>query len=463
MQKTILLTGGTGFIGQELGLELVRRGYRLRVLTRRPEQVRGLLPFPCELCQWPASEEEYATALAQVEAVFHLAGAGIADERWSRARKEELVNSRVATSQALCRAIKRVRPDLPLFIQSSAIGIYGDRGDEELDESSSSPPGFLSDLCRNWEAPALDLAKHGPRVIVMRIGLVLGHTGGALPKIAKLYHRGLGGILGNGRQWLSWIAIDDLVQLFCAALESSAYQGAVNAVAPEPCRAQEFHRALNQALQRRGNLPAPAPAIKLALGEQAEIVLASQRIRPKSALQSGFVFRHSAIGSVLHSLYADSVEPNCDRLLVRQWVPSPLDKVWDFFSTETNLERLTPPWLNFRVKEKSTDQIADGTKISYQLSLHGLPVKWVSKIEDWQPPERFCDRQIRGPYQLWHHEHTFESLAGGTLLSDKVQYKLPLGILGRNVAGLLVDRDLSKIFQYRRQVVAREFVEIRTH
>lgn len=294
MAKIVLLTGATGFIGRELGVALVRAGWQVRALTRDPERARGALPYPATLF-----ELGDLSALTGCDAVVHLMGEPIAEGRWTKERKRRIRDSRVDSTRALATAIRALPTKPAVFIQASGIGYYGDRGDDELDETA--PPGddFLARVCVDWEREGLPLANVGVRAVAMRTGMVLGHQGGALPKIAAFYHKGLGSRLGSGRQWVSWIHLDDLIALFLHALETPSLQGPVNAIAPEPCRFAEFHRALLLALGSSSFLPAPALGLKLVLGEKATIVLGSQRGLARAAERSGFLWRYRRIDEAL--------------------------------------------------------------------------------------------------------------------------------------------------------------------
>lgn len=457
-QKTVLLTGGTGFIGQELGLALVRRGYHVRLLGRDPERHAGKLPFPAELVPWDQGTLSFPyEALDGCLAVVNLAGEPIAEGRWSTEKKERIRSSRVEMTAALVHRVLHYPAKPRVFVQASAIGYYGERGDEILTESSTGGDGFLHEVCRDWEQAAQPIVDAGIRTVFPRIGMVLGATGGALPQLAALYAKGLGGKVGGGRQWVSWIHVDDLVAFIIRAIEDERLAGVYNAVAPEPCRYTELHAALNVALGTSGSLPTPGLGVKLALGEKATIVLGSQRVVPQRALAHGFAFRFGTVGPAVEHCYEGTVARGVQRLIARQWVPAAPEAVWAFFSSEKNLEHITPPFLRFTVKGLSTAKIEAGTRIKYTLKVHGVPVTWESLIRDWTPPSAFVDTQEKGPYAVWHHRHTFEPLAGGVLITDVVQYKLPLGLLGGLVAGGFVDSDVKAIFAYRRKVIATIF------
>ena len=197
----------------------------------------------------------------------------------------------------------------------------------------------------------------------------------------------------------------------------------------------------------------PGPLLRLLAGELGGALLASQRVVPRAAERHGVPFRFPSLRGALADLCADLAQ----RIDVEQWVPLPPEEVFPFYADARNLERITPPFLRFRVHSTSDAEMRDGTLIDYRLRLHGVPVGWRSVIESWRPSDAFVDRQLRGPYALWHHLHTFAPHAGGTLVRDQVRYRLPFGALGELVAGRLVRRDLARIFDYRRDAVAAIF------
>lgn len=454
MPQRVLVLGGTGFVGRELGQQLAKQGHQVVIVARRPERVRGTLPFPCELHAWAdVSQPIPPAALAGCDAVVNLVGEGIADKPWTKARRNVLLESRTASVAALSSALRQMSGPRPkVIVQTSAIGYFGDRGDEVLTEASQAGKGFLPDVCQAWEAH--DLAAVAGRVVTLRFGLVLGLTGGALPKLLGIYAKGLGAVLGNGRQWVSWIHIDDLVAMIMTSITDQRWQGVFNGTAPEPCPFKAFNAALAEHGRYNANKVVPALVIRLAMGKRAALVLDSARVLPAAAERLGFQFKFRTIGAAFAHLIGDTVGKGMRRLVTRQWVPQPPAEIWPFFTEAKNLTRLTPDWLGFKVKGMSTAAIGEGTRINYTISLRGLPMKWESLIKDWQPGALFVDEQTRGPYDVWHHRHGFEALAGGTLMTDDVQYRLPLKAVGELTAGLLVERDVARIFAFRRQAIA---------
>jgi uncharacterized protein (TIGR01777 family) len=289
----IAISGATGFIGRRLSAALSGAGHSLRLLSRRAAP-----PLDWD----PAAAEPRAGALAGCDAVIHLAGEPIA-QRWTPEVKRRIEDSRLHGTRHLVQAlsIQPVRPRV--LVCASAVGVYGDRRDEVLTESS--PPGddYLAGVCRQWEQQA-DLAEAlGLRVVKLRIGVVLGRGGGALDKMLPPFRYFAGGKLGSGRQWMSWIHLDDLVAMIGWSL-ASAVNGPVNAVAPNPVRNVEFTRALAGALRRPAVFTVPGFAVRLLYGEMSQVVLGSQRVLPKTATDAGFRFQYAELARALEAILA---------------------------------------------------------------------------------------------------------------------------------------------------------------
>ncbi len=282
----VLVSGASGLVGGALCALLPARGHTVARLVRRAARA------PDEIAWDPAAGVLDTPALAGLDAVVHLAGAGIAEQRWTPGRKRELVDSRVRSTSLLAAALASLPVPPRVLVSASAIGWYGERGDEPLDESSAPGEGFLAELGRAWETAATPAAAAGVRVAHPRIGVVLTPRGGALAKLLPLFRLGLGGPVGSGRQWWSWITLDDLLLALLHALEHDEVRGAFNAVAPAPVRNAEFARALGRALNRPAWLPAPAFALRAALGRELAdgVLLASQRVTPGVLARTGFAF-----------------------------------------------------------------------------------------------------------------------------------------------------------------------------
>jgi len=253
----------------------------------------------------PIAEPE---ALEGLSAAIHLSGASVAAHRWTSAYKREMTASRVDSTRALVTALARLRQPPQTLLVASAAGIYGDRADEVLDETSAPGCGFLADLCRQWETVAQPAAEAGIRVVHLRFGVVLGPGPGALAKMLPGFRLGLGGPLGSGQQWMSWISLADAIAAMVFTLGAPSLTGPVNLTAPQPVSNREFTRALGLALHRPAIMPAPAFALRLALGEMAdEVLLASARVLPAKLLASGFKFTHSTVDSALAAAVAPTL------------------------------------------------------------------------------------------------------------------------------------------------------------
>lgn len=298
----VLVSGGTGFIGSALSRCLSAEGHEVSLLTRR-----ALLPAaPARhVFHWdPPARRIDGSAFAGMGAVVHLAGESLAEGRWSEARKRRIVDSRVGTTRLLAEAIADRATPPRVLVSASAVGYYGSRGEELLTEESAPGGGFLAELCREWEAAVAPASARGVRVVLVRIGVVLGPGGGALAKMLLPFRLGLGGPLGNGRQWMSWVALDDLLGAVGFAVGHEELSGPVNAVAPEAARSGDFARALGKILGRPAFFPAPAWALKLLVGEMAEeALLSSVRAAPVKLLAAGYTFRFPRLEDALrHAL-----------------------------------------------------------------------------------------------------------------------------------------------------------------
>jgi uncharacterized protein len=393
----VLLTGATGLIGRELGKALVARGDDVVCLVRDLAAARRRLPFPATCHTWNHTQPVPAAALEGVDAVLHLAGEPVADKRWTEAHKALIRDSRVLGTRALVQAVLAHGAGVRVFVHGSASGIHGERGDELLDAHSSAGTGFLVDVVRSWEAELAPLAaRPALRVPVVRTGIVLARQGGALAQMLPLFRLSAAGRLGDGAQWMSWIHLHDIVGLFLHALDAPAATGVLEGVAPQPVTNAQFTRAFTRSLGAIQNLPVPRAAIEALYGERADIVLGSTRLVPTATLASGYRFRFETVEHALEDLLAPLRGGVWERVW-EHWLPQPASEVWPFFASAENLEEITPPFLNFKVLGMSTPEIGAGTRIDYALRVNGVPMRWQTLIDAWEPPHRFSDIQARGP------------------------------------------------------------------
>jgi len=296
--RTVLVSGGTGFIGNHLIRRLLQAGNTVILLTRNPDNALSrfgphvrIISSTCEI-----------QAAERIDAIINLAGAPILGRPWTGTRRQKLIDSRVNTTRALTELCTHLARAPRAFISASAIGYYGIHGDELVDEKTNPQPIFQSRLCQEWEAAADAAAGTVARVIKLRIGMVLGNDGGALPQLARPVRLGIGAILGDGKQWVSWIHIDDLVSLFEFALDTPALRGPVNAVAPAPATHAQMQRLLGTVLHRPMWLRIPAFFLHIGLGEMSQLLVDGQKVIPDRALGAGFTFNHPNLGEALTDL-----------------------------------------------------------------------------------------------------------------------------------------------------------------
>ena len=301
LAATFLLSGASGMLGSVLRRELSARGLPVRQLVRRPPVAKGEV-------RWnPGLEPALADtgALEGCDPVVHLSGASIAGRRWTAAYREVLCGSRIESTAALARVLAGLQHRPRTLIVASAIGFYGDKGGDLLDETSPPGNGFLADLCRQWEEAAQPARDAGIRVVQARFGVVLGREGGALRQMLPAFRLGLGGRLGDGHQWMSWVSLDDAVAAILFAVEKPSLSGPINVTSPNPVTNAEFTRALAKKLRRPAPFPIPAPALRIALGAMAdEALLVSTRAIPAKLLAAGFQFRYPRMDEALAAAIA---------------------------------------------------------------------------------------------------------------------------------------------------------------
>ena len=291
----VLLSGASGMLGLAISDALKRQGVSVLRLVRR-------VPRDANELQWdPAGAGIFQPErLEGLSAAVHLSGANVAARRWTAAYKQEMRESRVTSTRILSQTLARLKNPPKTLITASAVGLYGDRGGEVLSEDSAAGAGYFPELCAAWEAAAQPAERAGIRVVHPRFGMVIARDGGAMARLAPLFRLGLGGRLGSGRQWMSWVSEPDAVSAVLYLLEETTLFGAINVVAPEPVTNSAFTRELARAVHRPAVLPAPAFALQLAFGEMAdEALLASTRAVPKRLQEAGFVFKHPTLAQAL--------------------------------------------------------------------------------------------------------------------------------------------------------------------
>ncbi|UOF01822.1 TIGR01777 family oxidoreductase [Bdellovibrio reynosensis] len=443
----VLITGATGLLGREIGKVLAEHGHEIVVISRSLAKAREVLPFPCEVVLGDLSKGPiHDSRLEGIEGVINLMGEPVVS-RWDSEKKAAIYNSRVEGTKHL---IASLPSNLQVFVSSTAIGYYGN--DHETIQHEENPPGdnFLAKVCIDWEK---EISKAPGRKAIIRTGIVLSSHGGAMDQMLYPFRLGIGGPLGDGQQWMSWIHIKDIVGLFVFALENTHVTGPINGCAPNPVRNKEFSKSLANALGKSMGPSMPLFVLKLYFGEVSDVLTVSIRGSAERSKTLGYKFQYDDVNEALKDVCAP-YQNGEDFYYAEQFIPDPPEKVFPFFKEAHNLEEITPPTLNFKIEKVSTSEITQGTLIDYTLKIRGIPAKWKTEIDEWQPPYKFVDNQLKGPYSLWRHTHEFRPFCGGTLLVDKVKYRLPLGQVGWIFASKLVSKDIDNIFSFRRKYIA---------
>jgi len=460
-RKSIVVAGATGFIGQELGIALVRSGYAVVVLTRSPKNYAGKMAFPCELVATGKNNTaQIEKAIGSAYAVINLAGQSIDSGSWNFTGKHSVYESRLGPLRELVAAVKKAALPPKLFLQASASGYYGKTNDLCTEDH---PPGdsFLAKVCVDIEAEGQKVEEVGTKFIAMRLGVVLGF-GGALEKINQLYASGVGTrFLGEDAPF-PWVSISDVIRAFVFMLEQADARNIkqpVNIVGPTLASLHDLHNAMLKVHGTQIAPPAPVWIVRKLAAKKAALLFDSARVVPLTLTENNFVFSDQTIEQALDKIFVPNRKGQF-RLVKKQFVQADLDQIWKFFSLPQNLEAITPPWLQFKIKSLSTETMGNGTTILYQLRLKGIPVTWKSLISDFEDKKQFKDEQVTGPYRVWEHTHKFEPLGNGVLIIDDIVFSLPLGKVGTMIASWYVQKDVGQIFSYRASVVAKALYRI---
>lgn len=303
MSKRIVITGATGLIGKKLANALIQREDEVIIFSRNAEKAKSIFPKAKECVEWnyktPSIWENY---FENCDAVIHLAGINLFSKRWSDNFKKEVLESREYSTKKLVEAIRKSHNKPSVFISASGVGYYGDCGDIILDEDSKAGNDFLSDVCKIWESEAEKIQTYGVRSVRVRTGLVLSPDDGALKQMLPPFKYFIGGPLGDGKQWASWLHIDDIVEIYIHAIDNEKLRGAINAASPNPLRMKEFAKTLGHVLNRPSLFPVPKFMLRIVIGEAAEVVTSSQRIDVKKLLNSGYHFKFNKLEQALHNL-----------------------------------------------------------------------------------------------------------------------------------------------------------------
>ena len=476
----VFLLGATGFVGRALTLRLRRDRHTVVAWVRNLGRARTLLGDEATLVEASSQDGSMRAAMQGCDAVINLAGEPIA-QRWSGHKKQDFVVSRVGITERVVQAMSKMPEPPRVLVNASAVGYYGDRGDARLNEDDAPGNDFLAQLCQAWENAANAAEKFGVRVVTARFGVVLGHEGGMLDALLPLFDAGLGAKLAQGKAFVPWIHLHDLVDSLVFALTHEIAKGPYVAAAPVPVDNATFTQLLAKQLHRPGWMAVPGWTIKLMLGEASTFVLASTRAMPDNLVRWGFTFKFNKLEDALSDLLGGQgvrigplsqiatkpmapptstyLQKRTPRYMLQATtrVSQPLDEVFAFFGRAQNLGLMTPKAMALTIQGPPPPHCETGTSISYSLALGPIPLRWRTVIEAWQEPAYFVDAQHEGPYRCWWHEHHFKSKGGRTLMEDRVFYAPPGGALFAVPNALVVQRKLERIFAYRRSAITLRF------
>ena len=303
MTKKIIITGATGLIGTKLSKALINRGDKVIVFSRNTSKAKTEIPDAYKYVEWDYEcLEHWQNEINGVDAVIHLAGVNVFGKRWNVSYKKNILESRIVSTSNLVKAIKNSTSKPSVFISSSAIGFYGDKGNEIIDETSLPGDDFLASVCKKWEEEASEVEKFGVRHAGIRTGIVLNPNDGALKQMLLPFKLFLGGPIESGRQWFSWIHVDDIVGIYLFSLDNTLIKDGVNAASPNPVTSKDFAKTLGKVLHRPYIFPVPRFAMKITLGEVADVVTASQRVYPKKLIDFDYRFKFENLREALENL-----------------------------------------------------------------------------------------------------------------------------------------------------------------
>jgi uncharacterized protein len=405
----VIITGGSGLIGQALTKNLVADGHNVVIVSRNPEAIEDL-PLGAEAVGWKSTN--FTQSLEGSDAVVNLAGANIAGEipfkmRWTPERKQQIVESRVKAGKALTAAIKTAENKPKVLVQSSAVGIYGPMKDELVDENYPDGNDFLAQVGREWEDSTQMVESIGVRWVIIRTGLVLSDQGGIFPLLKFPFTLFAGGPIGSGRQYLPWIHMEDEVNAIRFLIENQAARGVFNLSAPNPVTSKAFGKALGKAMKRPSILPAPEFALKLMLGEVSTLALDGQRVVPTRLQEAGFNFKYDHLAGALDALL------HSPRVFRRSFmVNASLEDVAAFHNNMGALKKLTP--FPIIVQLKHIEPIGEGSQAAFNIWFGPVPIPWLARHHSYDPINGFTDTQDEGPFTLWVHQHSFINVDGQT-------------------------------------------------
>ncbi|MDC0035070.1 TIGR01777 family oxidoreductase [Chloroflexi bacterium] len=476
----VIIAGATGFIGSELVSFLRGKGHSVKALVRNTEKASEQLGAGISLLTFGDSDDKLASAFEGTDAIVNLTGRPLAPARWSKSKKRDFYESRVGVTERIVSIMENCEAPPAVLISASAVGYYGDRGDEEITEESEIGQGYLSQLCDSWEKAALEAQNFGTRVCTLRLGVVLGRESGFLNQLSTSFEMGVGSYVGDGRQWVPWIHYSDLLRIIDLTINDEGIFGPINCTAPNPVTSKGFSKCLAKILGTKIVIGVPSFCLKLVFADGETVLTNSQNALPHVLLRRNFKFNYEELEKAL----IEECAPSGVSIVKVNSIKQPFDPsfkyskqlsradykietsvslavnsetAFNFFSSPLNLGLATPKWMGFHITE-SPAEVIEGSEFEYKIKLGILPIKWRTEIVKWSPDDLFIDYQKRGPYRLWWHQHRIVAEGDSNCrMEDKVFYKVPGWILGRVVHKYMIKNMLVRIFSYRRKVIQMRF------
>lgn len=456
----IIITGGSGLIGQALTKELIHGGHEVYILNRNPDQTIRQLPDATAVYWDGKTQGDWVNYVNGADAIINLAGESIAGKnllnmRWTSKRKIQIRESRVNAGKVLVEAIRTVEDKPALLIQSSAVGIYGPLADQIVDENYPIANDYLAKVCVDWEKSTKEVESMGVRRVILRTGLVFSKDGGIFSLLKLPFSLFVGGTLGSGLQYLSWIHIDDVVEGVKFLIEDQKAVGIFNFSAPIPVSNKEFAKKMGKAMQRPSLIPLPSFVMKLALGEVSTLALDGQRVVPSHLLERGYQFKYKNLEDAL----VDLLQPT-HRYQHSFLVKATKEKVAAFHQNTQVLKHLTP--FPITVQFKQVEPVGEGTRTIFSLWFGPIPVKWEAVHHDFNPPDGFSDTQAEGPFDSWHHRHIFKAMdENHTMVIDDINAVFGKGLFA-GIMSRFIWVTLPILFAYRTWKTRRSLEKTQT-
>lgn len=452
--KTILIVGGTGFLGCELGLHFARLGCTIRAIDNSTPDNNPSIPYPAAYAYWDCQNPIPAVMARGADVIINAAGPNMMGAKWTSQRRLEIESSKTMITERCCEAANT--HDIPIMLQMSWTGIYGDTRQTWTNEWFPLGKSMTAQWAATWERATARLRRTRTRLVIMRISPVLSSTGGPLMTLIEKYMSGLGASLKQDDLYFSWIHIDDFLAFVIHAIEDSSYEGVYNVCSDQPCTYLQAHHILMRFFPQQMVFGASTWAIKMSTGEKAALYLQSSRIYPKKLVQKGFQFKYRGI----EKAFIDLLDYKVDNLIhfrYRYYLPKPRRDAYRVLSDVTNWPAAVPPHLKLKMIEYTSNPIREGTEVGYTLSYAGVKFGWREKVLNCDPGHTFQVMQLYGPFSFYEVTKTFSDVGDGTLYDIWHRYRISYGPLFNPMAYWNIYRTQMAVRDHEGKVLAEWF------